>query len=80
MDFKKVVNRKRLAFYFLLKRSGNMGSDIKSIIDLFAQEVEFYKTENNSDWSEEKNLGFKEGLKYSYNLMQRVKPIFESGD
>lgn len=57
-----------------------MGSDIKSIIDLFAQEVEFYKTENNSDWSEEKNLGFKEGWKYSYNLMQRVKPIFESGD
>lgn len=55
-----------------------MGNDIESIINLFAQEVEFYKTQNNPDWSEEKNLGFKAGLKYSYDLMQQVKPIFEN--
>jgi hypothetical protein len=51
--------------------------DIESIIDLLSQEVKFYETQNNPDWSQEKNLGFKAGLKYSHDLLVKIKPNFD---
>lgn len=48
------------------------------IIDAFEQELNFYDGLDNVDWSNEKNDGFKEGIKYSKEFVQRiVSQIYE---
>lgn len=54
-----------------------LGTDIDSIINLLQQEMKFYETINNPSWTPDKNSGFKEGLKYSHDLLIRLKPNFE---
>lgn len=73
----RLSNRVAFLFYkklgvFILK------TDIDSIINLLQQEMKFYETTNNPAWTPDKNIGFKEGLKYSHDLLVRLKPSFDS--
>lgn len=45
---------------------------LQSEIDVFNQEIEYYKNRNNPDWSLDKNEGFKQGLNYSIELLKRM--------
>lgn len=45
---------------------------LESEIDVFKQEVEYYKNLDNPDWSLDKNEGFKQGLNYCLELLKRM--------
>lgn len=43
------------------------------ILKVLGNEAKFYSDKNNSDWSKEKNEGFKKGIKYCENLIATMK-------
>ena len=43
------------------------------IIRILEGEIEFYKNRSNEDWSHDKNEGFKVGIKYCKDLVEKVK-------
>ena len=45
---------------------------LQSEIDVFKQEVEYYKNLDNPDWSLDKNEWFKQGLSYCLELLKRM--------
>jgi hypothetical protein len=43
-----------------------MYSEIKKAL---SDEIKYYSDKDNNDWAKEKNEGFKEGIKYCYDLV-----------
>lgn len=45
------------------------------VIKVLQKEIEFYSKIQNSEWTEERNQGFRDGIKYCYNLIKNMKKI-----
>lgn len=43
------------------------------IIKVLGKEIEFYSKIQNSNWTIERNKGFKDGIEYCYNLIKNMK-------
>lgn len=50
---------------------------MNEILKVLEKEIEFYSKIQNSDWSHEKNEGFKDGLKYCCDLVKKMKKTEE---
>lgn len=48
-------------------------NEITSIINVLEQEMKFYKDRKNTDWSIDKNSGFKLWIKYCKELLESIK-------
>jgi hypothetical protein len=44
-----------------------------AIIKVLEDEVKFYNSISNDDWSSDKNEGFKLGIKYCKDLIKKLK-------
>lgn len=55
-------------------------NEITSIINVLEQEMKFYKDRKNTDWSIDKNSGFKLGIKYCKELLESIKEEDENYD
>lgn len=49
-------------------------NELDSLIKMFNDEIVYYgKSEDNPDWSKDRNLGFRDGLRYSRELLKQSK-------
>jgi hypothetical protein len=51
--------------------------DFKTILKVLEKQNQFYLRKNNDDWSEDKNEGFKLGLKYCSDLIDKMVATME---
>ncbi|WP_185903781.1 hypothetical protein [Hathewaya massiliensis] len=46
---------------------------MEQILNIFKKEIDFYKDKDNKSWSKDKNEGFKLGIEYCKNIIEKLK-------